>query len=87
MILLVSKDHSGKLVSAQLALNLSKNSVFADVNQVESLKEPSGKLVNAQLSLNPSKKPHPTDVILLVSKDHSGKLAIAQFLLKSEKNR
>ena len=53
----------------------------------EILNEFSGKLSNDQLALNSQKKLFPTVVIFLVSKDQSGKLVNAQFLLKLAKNR
>ena len=56
MILLVSKDHSGKLVNAQFWLNQEKKPPPAVVSHEESLKELLGRLVIAQLWLKAEKK-------------------------------
>ena len=86
VILEVSNDHSGKLVSAQLWLNTPKNQLFTVFNHVDSLNDHSGKLSNAHWLLKSQKKAVPTEVMLEISNDHSGKLVSNQALLKKLKN-
>lgn len=85
VILLISKDQVGKLVSAQSLLKLAKNRIHTVHDIFEVLNEFSGKLVNFQIKLKARKKWSPTVVILLVSNDHSGKLVNAHALLKEWK--
>ena len=81
----MSKDCPGKFINSQFLLNQAKKFPHTDVNHVENLNDHPGKPVNAQLQLKFSKKPVQTVLILLISKDHSGKSVSAHPLLKEAK--
>jgi hypothetical protein len=75
-------NESGKFVNAQLLLKLVKKLPPFDPLGTDDILDTSndqlGKLINTQLALKSLKKLFHTEVILLVSKDQSGKLVSAQ---------